>query len=94
MRNALRNLWQSRAPWERLLVGVLAAFLGAMLYVAFVQSASRARVQLDKSVSRLRDDALRINRSADEVLRLRALPEATQPVSATDLRALAQAKVD
>jgi len=94
MSEALRDLWQARAPRERLVIAVLAAFLAVLLYVGFVQSASLARIQLEKSVSRLRAEAVLLNRSADEIVRLRALPAAIQPAPVPDLRALMQLRVD
>lgn len=96
MKNSLRNLWQSRAPHERLVIAILSAVLGASLYVWLIQSAYRARIQLTTSVSRLRADAIRLDKSADEILRLRALAPTQQQSSPAqpDLRASMQAKVE
>lgn len=94
MRTAVRDLWGARAPRERLVIAVLVALLAAVLYVSFVQSASRARTQLEKSVSQLRTEAARMTRSSDEIVRLRASPPPSSPASAQDFRALMQARID
>jgi general secretion pathway protein M len=96
VKNALRTLWQSRAPRERLVIAVLCVVLGAVLYVWLVQSAYRARVQLGASVSQLHADAIRLDRGADEILRLRALAPAQErsPAAQPDFRASMQAKVE
>lgn len=95
MKNTLRTLWQSRAPSERLAIAIVSVVIGACLYLWLVQSADRGRTQLAKSVSQLRADALRLDKSADEIARLRALaPTQRQPSAAQpDFRALMQAKV-
>lgn len=90
MKERLRNLWQSRAPRERVVIIALAAILGAALYLWLLQSAGRARLQLGSSVSALRAQAARLDRDADELQHLRAAPAVT--LSQTDLRALVQAQ--
>ena len=88
MRAHLRKAWESRAPRERAIIAALALTLGATLYVWLVQSAGRARVQLQSSVTTLRAQAARLDQQALEYGRLRAAPAAT--VSPTDLRTLVE----
>lgn len=88
MKERLRNFWQLRAPRERVVIIVLAAILGAALYLWLLQSAGRARLQLGSSVSALRAQAARLDRDADELQHLRAAPAVT--LSQTDLRTLVQ----
>ena len=90
MKERLRQLWQSRAPRERVVIAVLAVIIVATLYVALVYSASRARPQLRASVLSLRSDAARLEQQAVEIERLRAVP--APAASQTDLRALIQAQ--
>ena len=61
-----------------------------------MQSASRARAQLGRSVSQLRAAAIRLDASADEIARLRATqPTPLQPsASQPDFRAQMQAQID
>ena len=92
MKAALRRLWQSRAPRERMVIAVLAAVLGAALYVWLLHSADRARGQLRASVATLRTQAALLEQHAAEYQRLQAMPAPT--ASATDLRALVQAQAD
>ena len=92
MRNALRKLWESRSPRERLVVAVLVALLGAALYLWLIQSAHRSRVQLGRSVSQLRAEAIRLDKSADEIARLRATPATLR--QQTDFRQMMQSLVD
>jgi len=86
----LRKLWESRSPRDRVLIAVLAAVVGAVLYLSLVQSAYRARVQLGSSVAVLRGQALRLDADANELARARAAPAA--PVPQTDLRTQVQAQ--
>jgi type II secretory pathway component PulM len=86
----LRNAWQSRAPRDRLLIASLAALIGVVLYAWLVQSASRARAQLQSSIPALQEQAARLDQQALEVGRLRAAPVAA--TSATSLRALVEAQ--
>jgi len=89
---ALRRLWQSRAPRERMVIAVLAAVLGAALYLWLLHSADRARGQLRASVATLRTQAALLEQQAAEYQRLQAMP--APAASATDLRALVQARAD
>jgi len=89
---ALRRLWQSRAPRERMVIAVLAAVLGAALYLWLLHSADRARGQLRASVATLRTQAALLEQQATEYQRLRAMP--APAASPTDLRALVQARAD
>lgn len=92
MRAQLRRFWESRAPRERVVVAVMAAILGAALYLGLVQSADRARVQLRTSATMFRAQAARLEQQAAEIERLRATPPAT--ASQTDLRTLVQTQAD
>lgn len=90
MKERLRQLWQSRAPRDRMIITVLAIIVIAVMYVSLLYSASRARPQLRANVLSLRADAARIEQHASEVERLRAV---RPPVaSSTDLRTLIQAQ--
>jgi general secretion pathway protein M len=91
MRARWREVWESRSPRERAIVAALAVVLGAALYVWLVQSAERARVQLNTSVTALRAQAALQDQQAAEYQRLRATPPVT--ASPTDLRTLVQARV-
>jgi general secretion pathway protein M len=92
MKAALRRLWQSRAPRERIVIAVLTAVLGAALYAWLLHSADRARGQLRASVATLRTQAALLEQQAAEYQRLRAMP--APAASPTDLRALVQAQAD
>ena len=91
MKARLLKLWESRSPRDRVAIAVLAAVVGAVLYLWLVHSAYRARAQLGSSVSALRAQTLRLDADAAEVERLRAAP--ALPAVQTDLRALVQAQV-
>ena len=90
MKARLRKLWESRSPRDRVLIAVLAAVVGTVLYLSLVQSAYRARAQLGSSVSVLRTQALRLDADANELARARAAPAAPAPQS--DLRTQVQAQ--
>ena len=90
MKARLRKLWESRSPRDRVLIAVLAAVVGTVLYLSLVQSAYRARAQLGSSVSVLRTQALRLDADANELTRARAAPAA--PAPQTDLRTQMQAQ--
>jgi general secretion pathway protein M len=90
MKARLRKLWESRSPRDRVMIAVLAAVVGAALYLSLVQLAYRARTQLGSSVSVLRAQALRLDSDANELARARAVPAA--PASQTDLRTQVQAQ--
>lgn len=90
MKARLRKLWESRSPRDRVIITVLAAVVGLLLYLSLVQSAYRARTQLGTSVSVLRAQALRLDADANELARTRAAPPA--PVAQTDLRTQVQAQ--
>jgi general secretion pathway protein M len=89
---ALRQLWASRAPRERMILAVLAAILGAACYLWVLHSADRGRAQLRTSVAALRTQAALLERQAAEQQRLRATP--VPSASPTDLRTLVQARLD
>jgi general secretion pathway protein M len=90
MRARLRKLWESRSPRDRVLIAILAAVVAAALYLWLVQSAQRARAQLDASVSVLRAQAIRLDLDATELARVRAMP--VSPAAQTELRTLIQAR--
>ena len=91
MRRTLRKLWESRAPQERRVIVVLGALLGAALYLLLMQAAHRARMQLGPAVSQLHAEAIRLDKSAAEIARLRAMR--VTPAPQTDLRLLMQAEI-
>ena len=88
----LRKIWQSRSPRDRLLIAILAAVVAAVLYLWLVQSAQRARAQLDASLSVLRAQAIRLDQDATELERVRAMP--VPAAAQTDLRTLIQARAE
>jgi general secretion pathway protein M len=92
MRARLRKIWESRSPRDRALIAILAAVVAAVLYLWLMQSANRARTQLDASVSVLRAQAIRLDLDATELARVRAMP--VSPAAQTELRALIQARAD
>jgi general secretion pathway protein M len=92
MKLRLLNIWESRSPRDRVIIVVLAAVVGAALYLWLVQSAYRARAQLGTSLTALRAQAVRLNQDAAELERVRALP--APPASKTDLRTLVQARAE
>ena len=92
MKAALRRLWQSRAPRERMVIAVLAAVLGAALYLWLLHSADQARGRLRASVATLRTQAALLEQQAAEYRRLQAMP--APAASPTDLRTLVQARAD
>lgn len=92
MNTQLRKAWESRSPRERTVIAASALVLAAVLYVWFVQSAGRSRVQLHTNVGVLRAQAADFDRQTQEYGRLRAAPAAT--VSPTSLRTLVQTRID
>jgi general secretion pathway protein M len=90
MNAKLRSLWRSRAPRERVVIGVLAVLAGAASYVWLVQSADQAHTRLRASVPALRAQAARLEQQAADLEHLRAAPPAS--ASKTDLRTLVQAQ--
>jgi len=92
MNAALRKIWQSRAPRERMVIALLAAVLVAASYLWLLHSADRARGQLRTSVATLRTQAVLLDQQAAEHERLRA--SAPPPASTTDLRTVVQARID
>lgn len=82
---SLATLWHSRSPRERSLVCAGAVVLGLMLVVALVWlPLERARVRLDAELPQLRASVAALQRDADEVRRLKALP-ATIPANPAPL---------
>lgn len=92
MRARLRKAWESRSPRDRLLIAILAALIAVVLYLWLIQSAQRARTQLNTSLSVLRAQAIRLDLNATELERVRAMP--VPPTAQTDLRTLIQARAD
>ena len=92
MRTRLHQAWQRRPPRQRMAIAILAALLGVVLYLWLVQSASRARSQLQGSVATLRSSAAALDQQALELERLRAGPGMS--VSRGDLAAQVQVQVD
>lgn len=91
MKAALRKLWRSRAPRERMVIAVLAVVVAAAAYVWLLQSAGQGRAKLTASVAALRTQAALLDQQAAEYARLRAAPAAA---AASDLRTLVQARAD
>ena len=92
MKTRLKKLWESRSPRDRVIIAVVAAIVGAMLYLLLVQSANQARTQLGASVSVLRAQALRLEADANELARVRAVP--IPPAPQSDLRTQLQAQAN
>ncbi len=92
MRARLRKIWESRSPRDRVLIAILAAVVAAVLYLWLVQSAQRARTQLDASLSVLRAQAIRLDQDATELARVRAMP--VPAAAQTDLRTLIQSRAE
>jgi general secretion pathway protein M len=92
MKAALRKLWLSRAPRERVVIAVLAAIVGIASYALLVHSADRGRSQLRASIATLRTQAVLLEQQAAEHQRLRAAP--APAASAADLRGVVQGRAD
>jgi general secretion pathway protein M len=92
MKTALRKLWLSRAPRERMVIAVLAAIVGIASYALLVHSADRGRSQLRASIATLRTQAVLLDQQAAEHQRLRAAP--APAASAADLRGVVQGRAD
>ena len=81
-------LWHSRSPRERSVVTAGLTVLAMMLVVALVWlPLERARARLAAELPQLRASVLALQRDADEVKRLRALP-ATIPANPAPLAPL------
>jgi general secretion pathway protein M len=84
----LATLWHSRSQRERSMVAAGATVLAIMLAVALVWlPLERARVRLAAELPQLRASIIALQRDADEVQRLRALP-ATIPANPSPLAPL------
>jgi general secretion pathway protein M len=92
MKSRLLKIWESRSPRDRVVIAILAAVVGAALFLWLAQSAYRARTQLGASLSVLRAQAIRLDLDATELARVRAIP--APPASQTDLRTLVQARAE
>jgi general secretion pathway protein M len=84
LRARLRAAWALRTSRERKVIAVAAALLIAVLFLWLVHTANRARSALRASVTTLQADAMRLDRDAAEIERLRATPAAS--ASHSDLR--------
>ncbi len=94
MIGSIRRQLASRSPSDRLALAGLAALTGLMLCLWFIVSAQHARDVLTPAVARLRVEAARMDRSADEIARLRAaLPAAPRALQTPeDFHALIRAQ--
>ncbi len=88
--SALANAWGQRSPRERLVLGWIMALALAALVVAFVWlPLERLRTRLASEVPRLRDSVAALEREADTVRQLKAMP--VRAGTATPAAALAGA---
>lgn len=92
IKTRVRELWESRAPRERMIIAVSAAVLVPALYVGLVDTATRQREGLRTSVTILRSQQNLLEQQAAELERLRAAPSIS--ASQTDLRTLVQAQAE
>jgi type II secretory pathway component PulM len=92
MTQRLRAFWNSATPRQRRAAGVIAVVASLALYGWVVWSAEHARGQLEAGLADLREQAARLERSAAEHERLRAVPRA--PESSTDMGALLRTSMD
>lgn len=92
MTTRLQELWDSRAPREKLLVAAAFAIVVAVLYLWLLQSAAEARARLKQSVAALRVQIVQLDQQSVEYTKLRAAPAAA--ASAGDLRTLVQSHSD
>jgi general secretion pathway protein M len=92
MRTRLREVWESRAPRERVIVAILALTIGAALYGWLVHSGGQAHLRLQAGVATLRAQAAGLELQAVELERLRATP--LPPISPTDLRTLVETQIE
>ncbi|MDB5903860.1 MAG: type secretion system protein [Betaproteobacteria bacterium] len=86
----LRALWALRTTRERTIIAAVAALAGAVLFLWLVLSATRGRAELRAGITALRGEALRLERDAAEIERLRAAPRVA--ASHSDLRPLVEAQ--
>ena len=91
MKERLSKLWQARAPRERTVIAASALVLGLACYIGLVLSAERGRSPLHVAVAELRTQSARLDQQALEYGQLQSVRPAT--ASASDLRALVQAKI-
>ncbi len=91
MKQQIIKWWESRSPRDRVVIAALGALVAVVLYFVLIQSAYRARTQLGASVATLRAQALRLERDAAELARVRAVR--VPPVAQTDLRTHVQALI-
>lgn len=91
MKARLARAWGSRSPHERVIIALLAALLGVLLYVWLLHSAGQARAGLSTNITALRAQAQRLEHQALEYGSLRAAPAVTS--SSTDLRTIVETGV-
>jgi type II secretory pathway component PulM len=89
----LRTFWALRTSRERVVIATVAALAGALLLLGLMFSANRARSELRSSVTALQSDAMRLDRDAAEIERLRMAPQSAPP-SQRDLRVLLEAQAN
>src|SRR3954471_2469403 len=86
---SLRESWARRTPGEQRLYAAIAIGVGALLVFAFAWlPLERERARLERNLPALRGSIAQLERDAQEVKRLRAMP-ATPPRAATPLASLA-----
>jgi general secretion pathway protein M len=81
------ELWRDRSPRERRVLAASAGLVAALLFLALVWlPLDRARTRLEIEVPELRETVAALERDAQEVRRLRAMPPlqaaASEPLSA------------
>ena len=75
--NRAAGFWSSRPERERKALAAGVALVGCVLFIAFVLlPLERSRERLAQELPRLRESLTSLQRDADEVRRLRALPAA------------------
>lgn len=84
-----REIWRQRSAGERRTLGVGAGAIALLLFIAFAWiPLERQRARLEGELPRLRAAVATLERDADEVRRLRAMPAASHE-DAAPLSALA-----
>ncbi|MEO7742350.1 MAG: type II secretion system protein GspM [Usitatibacter sp.] len=84
----MRPIWRDRSGRERAWIARIAAVAGLAVLAAVWLQAERTRERLELELPRLRGSIAALERDAEEVRRLRALPAAT-PGATAPLAALA-----
>ena len=84
----MRSLWRDRSERDRLWIVRIGALAGVALLAALWLQAERTRERLAIELPQLRGSIAALERDAEEVRRLRAMPAAS-PAAATPLASLA-----